>query len=60
MSGKLLGEQLQLHRLFDGVGNRMLMLLFLGGEQGGGGGVVWPKKGRSEVTETWSAQWYEQ
>uniref|UniRef100_J3LZK6 DUF834 domain-containing protein n=1 Tax=Oryza brachyantha TaxID=4533 RepID=J3LZK6_ORYBR len=31
-----------------------------GGEQGGGGGVVWPKKGRSEVTETWSAQWYEQ
>jgi hypothetical protein len=31
----------------------MLLLLFLGGAQGVVGGGVWPKKARSEVTETW-------
>jgi hypothetical protein len=49
-------HQLQLHHLLEGVGNCMLLLLFLGGAQGLVGGGVWPKKERCEVTETWNAQ----
>jgi len=32
--GDLQGEHHQLHDLFEGVGNCMLLLLFLGGAQG--------------------------
>lgn len=59
MIGDLQGEH-QLHDLFEGVGNCMLLLLFLGGAQGLVGGGVWPKKERCEVTETWNAQYREQ